>query len=43
MKADGHKSKANEIKGSLEELLPDKEGNHVVAILKKQRDMRECQ
>jgi hypothetical protein len=33
MKADGHKSKANEIKNSLEELLPDKEGNHVVAIV----------
>lgn len=33
MNADGHKNKANEIKSSLEELLPDKEGNHVVAIV----------
>jgi hypothetical protein len=33
MKADGHKSKANEIKSSLEKLLPDEDGNHVVAIV----------
>lgn len=33
MKADGHKSKANEIKSSLKVLLPDKEGKHVVAIV----------
>jgi hypothetical protein len=33
MNADGHRAKANEIKGSLERLLPDKEGQHVVAIV----------
>lgn len=33
MNADGHKAKASEIKSSLEELLPDEEGKHVVAIV----------
>jgi hypothetical protein len=33
MNADGHKNKANEIKSSLDELLPDQEGKHVVAIV----------
>jgi len=33
MNAEGHRRKAEEIKGSLEKLLPDKEGKHVVAIV----------
>ncbi len=33
MKAEGHKAKANEIKKSLQKLLPDPEGEHVVAIV----------
>jgi hypothetical protein len=33
MNADGHKMKAFEIRSSLEELLPDEEGKHVVAIV----------
>ncbi|MCU0290308.1 MAG: hypothetical protein MUF15_28485 [Acidobacteria bacterium] len=33
MNADGNKLKATEIRNSLEQLLPDKEGRHVVAIV----------
>jgi len=33
MKADGHSQKANEIKESLQQLLPDPEGKNVVAIV----------
>ncbi len=33
MKPEGHKAKANEIKDSLQELLPDPEGRHVVAVV----------
>jgi len=33
MNAEGHKKKAKEIKRSLEKLLPDTEGKHVVAIV----------
>ena len=33
MKADGHSQKANEIKASLQKLLPDPEGKNVVAIV----------
>jgi hypothetical protein len=33
MNAEGHRKKANEIKGSLEKLFPDKEGKHVVAVV----------
>ena len=33
MNAEGHRKKAKEIKESLEKLLPDKEGKHVVAIV----------
>jgi len=33
MNAEGHKLKAGEIKRSLEKLLPDKKGIHVVAIV----------
>ena len=33
MKADGHSQKANEIKASLQRLLPDPEGKNVVAIV----------
>lgn len=33
MNAKGHKSKSNEIKTSLEKLLPDEEGLHVVAVV----------
>jgi len=34
MKQEGHLQKANEIKGSLQKLLPDPEGKNVVAIVK---------
>ena len=33
MKAEGHKKKAEEIKKSLEKLLPDERGANVVAIV----------
>jgi len=33
MNAEGHKAKAEEIKNSLEKLLPDEKGVHVVAIV----------
>ena len=33
MNADGHRKKAGEIEGSLNELLPDPEGRHVVAVV----------
>ena len=33
MNADGHKRKAQEIENSLQELLPDPDGKHVVAIV----------
>ena len=33
MDAKGHKEKAEEIKKSLEKLLPDEEGVHVVAVV----------
>jgi len=33
MNAESHKNKAKEIKESLEKLLPDKQGKHVVAIV----------
>jgi len=33
MKADGHSQKADEIKASLQKLLPDPEGKNVVAVV----------
>lgn len=33
MNADGHQQKAEDIENSLQELLPDPEGKHVVAIV----------